>query len=340
MAIRHFKKRVSPGSTREAGEFSSSSSSSSNEDSDSFSDQSDKETLKPDVSNRETVNTEAGRIKPTEQKTEIQAPVGYAAGSNGDESDGNANSESDDDDDDDDDDNDDNDDDNDSSSSDEEVTFHKPVFLKREKTGKPAVGPPSDEMRKQATIKRIQHEHSVLAKSESASRPGGNYSTDKELLKQIAQLDDTDNLDPEKERQAWLQRQDSRKARVREQLLQKQLELEEYEGNKLANEAEPQDLIASKHGLQFQPQNRIKRHKPAAPATASKKKTGGAFYQDEQFTLARRDEAPVQQTAAGLSSKAFRPQKVGQDAITFKDVAGNGGVLNDNDNDDTEYAVI
>lgn len=321
---------------REVGELSSSSSSSSsNEDSDSFSDQSDKETLEPDVSNRETVNTEAGRIKPTEQKTEIQAPVGYAAGSNGDESDGNADSESGDDDD---------DDDPDSSSSDEEVTLHKPVFLKREKTGKPAVGPPSDEMRKQATIKRIQHEHSVLAKSESASRPGGNYSTDEELLKQIAQLDDTDNLDPEKERQAWLQRQDSRKARVREQLLQKQLELEEYEGNKLANEAEPQDLIASKHGLQFQPHNRIKRHKPAAPATASKKKAGGAFYQDEQFTLARRDEAPVQQTAAGLSSKAFRPQKVGQDAITFKDVAGNGGVVNDNyndnDNDDTEYAVI
>lgn len=322
---------------REVGEFSSSSSS-SNEDSDSFSDQSDKETLEQDVSNRETVNTEAGRIKPTEQKTEIQAPVGYAAGSSGDESDGNADSESDDDD----------DDDPDSSSSDEEVTLHKPVFLKREKTGKLAVGPPSEEMRKQATIKRIQHEHSVLAKSESASQPGGNYSTDKELLKQIAQLDDTDNLDPEKERQAWLQRQDSRKARVREQLLQKQLELEEYEGNKLANEAEPQDLIASKHGLQFQPHNRIKRHKPAAPVTASKKKAGGAFYQDEQFTLARRDEAPVQQTAAGLSSKAFRPQKVGQDAIAFKDVAGNGGVVNDNDNDngndndndDTEYAVI
>lgn len=314
---------------REAEELSSSSSSSSsNEDSDSFSDQSDKETLEPDVSNRETVNTGAGRIKPTEQKTEIQAPVGYAAGSSGDESD----------------DDDDDDDDNDSSSSDEEVALHKPVFLKREKTGKPAVGLPSEEMRKQATIKRIQHEHSVLAKSESASRPGGNYSTDKELLKQIAQLDDTDNLDPEKERQAWLQRQDSRKARVREQLLQKQLELEEYEGNKLANEAEPQDLIASKHGLQFQPHNRIKRHKSAAPATASKKKAGGAFYQDEPFTLARRDEAPVQQTAAGLSSKAFRPQKVGQDAITFKDVAGNGGVVNDNDSDndkdDTEYAVI
>lgn len=59
-----------------------------------------------------------------------------------------------------------------------------------------------------------------------------NYSTNEELIKQCMLLDDNDEVDSEKERQKWFERQNERKQKHRRIQLAKQRESEEYEAKR------------------------------------------------------------------------------------------------------------
>ncbi|QLG74987.1 hypothetical protein HG535_0H03140 [Zygotorulaspora mrakii] len=129
----------------------------------------------------------------------------------------------------------------DSSHEDQIIALHKPVFIKKSRIAK---RPNEDEvqqsleereMKKRASrMQKVKHENDILTLQEESKRQMNmNYSTDKDLLIRAMLLDDSDVIDPTREEMKWLERQEARRKRRRDRLLAKQLELEEYEANKL-----------------------------------------------------------------------------------------------------------
>ncbi|AET40096.1 U4/U6-U5 snRNP complex subunit SPP381 Ecym_5337 [Eremothecium cymbalariae DBVPG len=149
----------------------------------------------------------------------------------------------------------------DDSSSDEEgepAVFHRPVFLKKvaekkvaEKKGLLAETITDGKADKPSrTLEHVKYFNDIRDKVESTHGLLTTYSTDKELVNQILQLDDDDSDDNDDDgkkehHRLWLERREKRRNRLRGIELQKQLELEEYELNKQSNQ-ESQSLLEGK----------------------------------------------------------------------------------------------
>ncbi|EDO19282.1 hypothetical protein Kpol_1036p24 [Vanderwaltozyma polyspora DSM 70294] len=118
-----------------------------------------------------------------------------------------------------------------SEESDEEPVFQRPIFIKRNQLAEV-----TDSNNQGNVLRRIEHENKVVEQNEEAKKQiATNYTTDKEILMKAMSLNDNDLIDPEGERLRWLERQKIRKEKYRKKLIDKQLELEEYEANKLLN---------------------------------------------------------------------------------------------------------
>ncbi|CAL9732616.1 pre-mRNA-splicing factor Spp381p [Monosporozyma unispora] len=138
----------------------------------------------------------------------------------------------------------------DSSSEEEEITYHKPVFLKRkplnssqQEQQKPVLIEQDDKKRSE---QRIQHSLNVSRNIDiNKINIDENYtSTDKDLLKRTIELNDDDTIDPELERSEWEARQQARLKRERQLLVDKQLDAEERQERHLKRSVplkEPQD---------------------------------------------------------------------------------------------------
>lgn len=124
-----------------------------------------------------------------------------------------------------------------SSSSEDEgvVQFQRPLFLR---SGKRKHASDDDsqerESRKRGTVmEKIQHENrAIKAREELELQMKSEYRTD-DMLGRAMLLDDNDYVDPEHEKQEWLKRQELRRKRHRDAMVARQLEVEEYEANKL-----------------------------------------------------------------------------------------------------------
>lgn len=87
--------------------------------------------------------------------------------------------------------------------------------------------------KKENMIKNIDKANQVAKNYETMKlRLNTNYSTNEELIKQCLLLDDNDEVDSEKERQKWFERQNERKQKHRRIQLAKQRESEEYEAKR------------------------------------------------------------------------------------------------------------
>ncbi|CAI4924283.1 ANL_collapsed_G0003370.mRNA.1.CDS.1 [Saccharomyces cerevisiae] len=87
--------------------------------------------------------------------------------------------------------------------------------------------------KKENMIKNIDKANQVAKNYETMKlRLNTNYSTNEELIKQCMLLDDNDEVDSEKERQKWFERQNERKQKHRRIQLAKQRESEEYEAKR------------------------------------------------------------------------------------------------------------
>lgn len=124
-----------------------------------------------------------------------------------------------------------------SSSSEDEgvVQFQRPLFLR---VGKRKHASDNDsherESRKRGTVmEKIQHENrAVKAREELELQMKSEYRAD-DMLGRAMLLDDNDYIDPEHEKQEWLKRQELRRKRHRDAMVTRQLEIEQYEANKL-----------------------------------------------------------------------------------------------------------
>ncbi|CCK72568.1 U4/U6-U5 snRNP complex subunit SPP381 KNAG_0K02040 [Huiozyma naganishii CBS 8797] len=119
----------------------------------------------------------------------------------------------------------------DASSSEQEVMYHKPVLLKR---AAPVTTPEEKtfDTQQRSTRERLQKrvEHQLHVSKTQESRKlniDENYTTDKDLLRQIVQLNDDDTLNAEQELKDWQERQARRLQRNRDALVKTQLEAEE-----------------------------------------------------------------------------------------------------------------
>ncbi|CCF59172.1 hypothetical protein KAFR_0G01380 [Kazachstania africana CBS 2517] len=122
-----------------------------------------------------------------------------------------------------------------SSDSDSEIILHRPVFLKKKEASSNVVKKPKTTSGDKL-MERVDYENEAIAKKELLqSMVDSNYTTDKELLRKIMLLDDSDLVDPQLESKLWESRQEERLKTHREKLVAKQLELEEYEAKKLLN---------------------------------------------------------------------------------------------------------
>ena len=89
--------------------------------------------------------------------------------------------------------------------------------------------------KKENVMKNIDKANQVAKNYETMKlRIDTNYSTNEELLKQCMLLNDDDEVDSEKERQKWLERQNERKQKHRREEVAKQRESEEYEAKRFA----------------------------------------------------------------------------------------------------------
>lgn len=124
-----------------------------------------------------------------------------------------------------------------SSSDDEEnvVIFQRPQFLGKKKRQKSDDSTQNSEAKRRDTLnERIKQENRASEARETLeSQLKSSFGTNDELLRRIMVLDDNDTVDPEHERQEWLNRCATRSKLRRDALLAKQLEMEEYEANKL-----------------------------------------------------------------------------------------------------------
>ncbi|CCD22851.1 U4/U6-U5 snRNP complex subunit SPP381 NDAI_0A06970 [Naumovozyma dairenensis CBS 421] len=135
-----------------------------------------------------------------------------------------------------------------SDSSDDEIVLHRPVFLNRKSSRK---GDEEDTKKSNGNKKLKIDDGTSKAKllkerAEAANRlldtqnrmkliVDSNYSTDQDILRRTLLLNDDDSIDPEGEKELWIVRRNERIQRHREKLIAKQLELEEYETNKMLN---------------------------------------------------------------------------------------------------------
>lgn len=121
------------------------------------------------------------------------------------------------------------------------IKLHRPIFLKNlnyaKKLDENEVQKTKEETeskKRLSLIQKVEHENRVLVAQQDAKRQiDNNYSTDKVLMESAMMLDDNDAIDPSHEKQEWLRRQELRKKERRDKLVAIQLELEEYEANKL-----------------------------------------------------------------------------------------------------------
>ncbi|AAS52722.1 AER038Cp [Eremothecium gossypii ATCC 10895] len=132
-----------------------------------------------------------------------------------------------------------------SSSDDEEVVLHRPVFLKKRDPGAgPAARTGAVSGAQERTLDQVQHHNAVQDKERALKQIATSYSTDKELLHRIAQLEtdgDTDSDSERREHELWAQRRHQRMLRLREEERRRQSELEENEAARLTNSALPMD---------------------------------------------------------------------------------------------------
>lgn len=160
----------------------------------------------------------------------------------------------------------------------EEVRFQRPVFLTRKNNDKRAN--PHDEISKDSQepefkkrntlLKKVEDENRIIqAREEALQLISANYSTDEDLLRRAMLLNDNDTINSENEKQAWSARQELRKKLRRDKLIAKQLEVEEYEANKLksqhpahlsdlnnknASASHTHKLVAKDHTRQYKPE--------------------------------------------------------------------------------------
>lgn len=208
MAIRHVKRRYS--------NRSDSSSDSSSED--------EKEVKRVDLSNED--GNELLKNHPYIEKSQAEISNDNSKShnklniqNNGEDEDEDSDSESD-------------------SDEEEELKFHRPVLVKKNTDQEKESQLQTIEEKKYANVlKRVEHENSVFKwRKETSLQIETNYSTDKDVLRRVMNLDDNDIVNPEYEKQEWLNRQNVRKQRYRDILIAKQLEMEEYQANKLLGE--------------------------------------------------------------------------------------------------------
>ncbi|CCE65643.1 hypothetical protein TPHA_0M00680 [Tetrapisispora phaffii CBS 4417] len=127
-----------------------------------------------------------------------------------------------------------------SSESDSELRLFRPTFIKKRSITTDDSKLRNKEVKSDSTyaklIKRVEHNVLVSKKNEdSVKLMNSNYSTDKDLLRKIVELDDDDSKNADLEREMWMKRQETRKQKSRELLVQKQKELEENELQKMLN---------------------------------------------------------------------------------------------------------
>ncbi|QEU58298.1 Spp381 [Kluyveromyces lactis] len=113
-----------------------------------------------------------------------------------------------------------------SSSSDDEVTLHKPVFLKRKR--KDEQNQP-EETGENGSLVRAAYLAKALRQKQYTENIVASETSDQSILSQIIAIDDTDNTNPEQEQLQWEQRQQTRLKRERQKKLDKQLLIEEQE---------------------------------------------------------------------------------------------------------------
>lgn len=135
-------------------------------------------------------------------------------------------------------------DNSDSSDSDDMRPLPRPLFMKKKANNlqkSTKIDQPwntQDDARvlqtkKENMIKNIDKANEVAKNYETMKlRLNTNYSTNEELIKQCMLLDDNDEVDSEKERQKWFERQNERKQKHRRIQLAKQRESEEYEAKR------------------------------------------------------------------------------------------------------------
>lgn len=130
-------------------------------------------------------------------------------------------------------------DDSDTSSSDDNgtlVSIQRPQFLSKSKRQKVVDSVGDREVKRRYNLsERIKQDNQASeAREKSEEQLKANFGTDDELIRRIMLLDDNDSVNPEKERQEWLDRCATRKKLRREALIAKQIELEQYEAKKLS----------------------------------------------------------------------------------------------------------
>lgn len=120
-----------------------------------------------------------------------------------------------------------------SSSEDNDITYHKPIFIRKTTVPKGSLNKessiPIEDIEKKRLNQRIEHSLTVTKNlSLNEINIDHNYtSTDKDLLKRTLLLNDDDTIDHDLEEKKWNNRQQLRLDRERKKLVQKQLEFEE-----------------------------------------------------------------------------------------------------------------
>lgn len=183
-----------------------------------------------------------------------------------------------------------------------EIRFQRPVFLKSKNNGKRLS--PHDEISKDleepeskkrnALLKKVEHDNRIMkAREEALEHISANYSTDKDLLRRAMLLDDNDTINSGDEKQAWSTRQESRKKLRRDKLIAKQLEVEEYEANKLksqhpTNLADPNDKDASaRHTRKLIAKDHTRLYKPerAKDTRFGELGVSASYDEDTEYTI-------------------------------------------------------
>ncbi|CDO96332.1 unnamed protein product [Kluyveromyces dobzhanskii CBS 2104] len=161
-----------------------------------------------------------------------------------------------------------------SSSSNDEVTLHKPVFLKRKKVAHLQ----EQEQEKNGSSIRAAHLTKVLQEKQAAQRAQDSETTDQSILTQVMSTDDTDSINPELELLLWEQRQQARLQREREKKLQKQSQIEEQEMQRAAQlDLKDDPLLKQPESQTASASNRLNAmQSKTAPRNTSKPRTDSA----------------------------------------------------------------
>ncbi|CAI4060004.1 hypothetical protein SUVZ_04G3630 [Saccharomyces uvarum] len=135
------------------------------------------------------------------------------------------------------------------------IPLQRPLFLKKENKSQQQAPTTNQDQNESETHAEQKKKYTVMKRIDKANQTAQkneimrlhfdtNYSTNEELIKQCMLLNDDDYVDPEKERQAWLKRQEERSQRYRNAQLAKQRLLEQYEANKFASVQKDKDRHA------------------------------------------------------------------------------------------------